>query len=113
MPRWPTSPPPRFIRTVRDLVQIGEPLGTGYYVIFVRADDAGLRAALDHALDGHFGRAASCKALYEKYGLWTNAQQALGRGGRERWPAWHQGHGARAAGRSFAAAACCWSKRPA
>ncbi len=59
-----------------DLVQIGDPLGTGYYVIFVRADDAGLRDALDHALDGLLA-SGQLQTLYEKYGLWTNAQQAL------------------------------------
>jgi His/Glu/Gln/Arg/opine family amino acid ABC transporter permease subunit len=58
------------------LATIGEPVGPGYYVIFLRAGDTTLRDALDRALetllaDGRLQR------LYEKYALWTEPQHQL------------------------------------
>ena len=58
------------------LVTVGEPVGRGYYVIFLRRGDEALREALDAALekllaDGELER------LYEKYDLWTDSQQEL------------------------------------
>ncbi len=58
------------------LTTIGEQVGRGYYVIFLRTGDAALRNALDRALatllaDGRL------QGVYEKYGLWTEPQHDL------------------------------------
>jgi polar amino acid transport system substrate-binding protein len=55
---------------------IGQPAGRGYYVIFVRSGDMALRDALDRALEKLIvdGR---LQKLYEKYGLWNEAQREL------------------------------------
>ncbi len=60
----------------KGLVEIGEPVGKGYYVIFVRKGDTALRGALDAALaklvaDGRL------ESLYKQYRIWNPAQQAL------------------------------------
>jgi polar amino acid transport system substrate-binding protein len=60
----------------KGLMSICEPVGGGYYVIFVREEDRRLRDALDRVLekllaDGQLQR------LYEKYGLWNAQQERL------------------------------------
>jgi polar amino acid transport system substrate-binding protein len=59
-----------------DLARVGPPVGHGYYVIFVRRGDPALRAALDRALD-HMIASGSLRRLYEKSGLWNEAQDEL------------------------------------
>jgi polar amino acid transport system substrate-binding protein len=54
----------------------GPPVGHGYYVIYVRRGDQALRDALDRALE-HLIASGSLRALYEKYGLWNDAQDEL------------------------------------
>jgi polar amino acid transport system substrate-binding protein len=56
------------------LVSIGEPVAPGQYVIYVRRDENALRAALDRAIlalraDG------TLRAIDERYGIWTPAQE--------------------------------------
>jgi polar amino acid transport system substrate-binding protein len=58
------------------LALVGPPESRGYYVIFTRNEDQPLREALDRGLarliaDGELRR------LYEKYGIWTEAQNEL------------------------------------
>jgi polar amino acid transport system substrate-binding protein len=60
----------------KELVPIGEPVGRGYYVIFMRRGEARLRDALDQALDRLLA-SGRLQSLYEKYGLWNDAQQGL------------------------------------
>ncbi len=55
---------------------VGEPVGHGYYVIFARDGDTQLRDALNEAL-GKLIAGGQLRALYEKYGLWNDAQEEL------------------------------------
>ena len=48
----------------------------GYYVIYVRKEDAALRDALDAAL-GRLIDSGELRRIYEKYGIWTDAQDEL------------------------------------
>jgi polar amino acid transport system substrate-binding protein len=58
------------------LTPIGEPVGRGYYVIFLRHGDERLRDALNAVLDKLIADGRLQK-LYEKYGLWDNLQTEL------------------------------------
>src|SRR5262249_42654194 len=55
------------------------PVGRGYYVMYLRKGDEPLRDALDRGIDRLF-RSGELRRLYEKYGIWTDAQEELGRG---------------------------------
>ena len=66
----------RNLPQARGLKFIGEPVGRGYYVMYVRRDEARLAAALNDTIvaliaDGRL------KKVYEKYGLWNKAQENL------------------------------------
>lgn len=54
----------------------GPPVGHGYYVIYVRNHDERLRDALDAGI-GRLVESGEIRRLYEKYGIWTDAQQEL------------------------------------
>jgi polar amino acid transport system substrate-binding protein len=54
----------------------GAPESRGYYVIYVRKQDAPLRDALDAGL-ARLVDSGELRRLYEKYGIWTEAQQEL------------------------------------
>jgi polar amino acid transport system substrate-binding protein len=54
----------------------GPPVGHGYYVIFVRGGDERLRDALDGAL-AKLIASGELRQLYEKYGIWDDAQAEL------------------------------------
>ncbi|MGC8641460.1 MAG: ABC transporter permease subunit, partial [Isosphaeraceae bacterium] len=54
----------------------GPPVSHGYYVIYTRARDQALRDALDQAL-GRLVARGELRRLYEKYGIWTEAQLEL------------------------------------
>jgi polar amino acid transport system substrate-binding protein len=54
----------------------GHPESHGYYVIYVRKDDAALRDALDAGL-ARLINSGELRRLYEKYGIWTEAQGEL------------------------------------
>jgi polar amino acid transport system substrate-binding protein len=58
------------------LTPIGEPVGRGYYVMFVRRGDVALRDAIDAALNKLLAD-GRLQQIYEKYGLWDESQQAL------------------------------------
>lgn len=58
------------------LKPVGPPVGRGYYVAFVRHTDEALRDSLDAAL-GTLLADGRLQELYEKYGLWNDAQKAL------------------------------------
>src|SRR4029079_1819173 len=55
---------------------VGQPESHGYYVIYTRAGDRTLRDALDRAL-GRLIASGALRRLYEKYGIWTEAQREL------------------------------------
>lgn len=55
---------------------VGPPESHGYYVIYTRTGDRTLRDALDQALGRLIGR-GDLRRLYEKYGIWTEAQREL------------------------------------
>ncbi len=52
------------------------PDSRGYYVIYVRKDDTALRDALDRGLAAMI-ESGELRRLYEKYGIWTEAQTEL------------------------------------
>src|SRR5262249_17522296 len=54
----------------------GPPESHGYYVIYVRKEDQALRDALDQGL-ATLIQSGTLRRLYEKYGIWTNAQNEL------------------------------------
>ncbi len=58
------------------LTQIGEPVGKGHYVMFVRLGDRALRDALDRSLEKLLAD-GRLQSLYEKYGLWSELQTEL------------------------------------
>ncbi len=58
------------------LALAGEPLSRGFYVIYVRKEDQSLRDALDLGLE-RLIKSGELRRLYEKYGIWNEAQQEL------------------------------------
>ena len=56
------------------LALAGKPESRGYYVIYVRKEDETLRDALDQGL-ARLIESGELRRLYEKYGIWTEAQQ--------------------------------------
>ena len=54
----------------------GPPESHGYYVIYVRKEDEPLRDALDQGL-ARLIDSGELRRLYEKYGIWTEAQHEL------------------------------------
>jgi polar amino acid transport system substrate-binding protein len=54
--------------------QVGGPVARGYYVMYLRSEDAALRDALNAGLRGAI-QDGKLRAIYEKFGLW-NANQA-------------------------------------
>ncbi len=59
-----------------DLALAGPPEGSGYYVIYARKGDDRLRDAVDAALGRMIG-SGELRSLYEKYGIWDEAQETL------------------------------------
>lgn len=55
---------------------VGEPVGRGYYVIYARPEQRRLIAAIDDAIERLF-RDGRLKAIYNRYGVWTAAQENL------------------------------------
>jgi polar amino acid transport system substrate-binding protein len=53
---------------------VGEPMDPGWYVIYLRKDDARLKAALDAALESLRAK-GELRGLYERWGIWTAAQE--------------------------------------
>ena len=54
----------------------GKPESSGFYVIYVRKQDESLRDALDQGI-ARLVESGELRRLYEKYGIWTEAQQRL------------------------------------
>jgi len=52
----------------------GAPVAPGRYVIYLRKDDAALRALLDRAI-ATLRETGELRRLYERYGIWTAAQE--------------------------------------
>ncbi|MGE5756092.1 MAG: ABC transporter permease subunit, partial [Planctomycetaceae bacterium] len=75
-------PAARFYRDrYPELALAGDPIGHGYYVIYVRRGDEALRDALDLSL-GRLIDSGALRRLYERYGIWTDAQDELAGWGR-------------------------------
>ena len=55
---------------------VGPPESHGYYVIYVREQDRALRDALDQGL-ARLIASGELRRLYERYGIWTEAQDEL------------------------------------
>jgi len=55
---------------------VGPPESRGYYVMYARKDAPALRDALDAAL-GQLIASGELRRIYEKYGLWNEAQEEL------------------------------------
>lgn len=58
------------------LTLAGEPVGKGYYVIYLRKEDVALRDALDRALERLMYN-GELRKLYDSYEIWTDAQEEL------------------------------------
>jgi polar amino acid transport system substrate-binding protein len=58
------------------LALAGPPESHGHYVIYVRKEDRRLRDALDRGL-AKLIKSGELRRLYEKYGIWTDAQNEL------------------------------------
>jgi polar amino acid transport system substrate-binding protein len=58
------------------LETVGAPESHGYYVIYVRRNELALRSALDQGV-GRLIASGALRRLYEKYGIWTDAQTEL------------------------------------
>jgi polar amino acid transport system substrate-binding protein len=58
------------------LEQVGPPESHGYYVIYVRKQDRALRHALDQGL-ARMTASGELRRIYERYGIWTEAQNEL------------------------------------
>ncbi len=58
------------------LALLGDPESRGWYVIYVRKEDRSLRDAIDLAL-ARVIKSGELRRLYEKYGIWTDAQEEL------------------------------------
>ena len=58
------------------LESVGPPESHGYYVIYVRAQDRALRDALDRGI-ARLAASGDLRRLYERYGIWTEAQNEL------------------------------------
>jgi polar amino acid transport system substrate-binding protein len=79
-------PAARFYRAhFPTLTLAGAPVGHGYYVIYVRREDGALRDALDRSLDRLINSGA-LRPLYDRYGIWTEAQNELGGWDRAKQP---------------------------
>jgi polar amino acid transport system substrate-binding protein len=55
---------------------VGPPVGRGHYVIYLRKGDETLRDALNQGLE-RLIRSGELQGLYERYGIWTDAQRDL------------------------------------
>lgn len=65
-----------YLKEFPGVVPSGSPEAPGWYVGFVRREDAALREALDAALAACL-RDGSLRALYARYGLWDARQEGL------------------------------------
>jgi len=82
-------PAARFYRAqYPTLAMAGPPVGRGDYVMYLRKGDVALKAALDRGIDGLIA-SGELRKLYERYDIWTDAQDELARWtpGREATPA--------------------------
>jgi polar amino acid transport system substrate-binding protein len=57
---------------------VGPPVGHGSYVLYLRKGDTALREALDRGI-AHLVESGELRRLYEKYEIWTDAQEELAR----------------------------------
>jgi polar amino acid transport system substrate-binding protein len=57
---------------------VGPPESHGYYVLYTRKEDGSLRDALDQGI-GRLVASGELRRIYEKYGIWTEAQSELAR----------------------------------
>ena len=58
------------------LAIVGPPVGCGYYVLYVAPQAKALHTALDAAL-GRLIASGALRAVYERYAIWNEAQEAL------------------------------------
>jgi polar amino acid transport system substrate-binding protein len=56
---------------------VGPPAGAGHYVVYLRPGDEALRDALDEGIRA-LVQSGELRRIYERYGLWNEAQRALG-----------------------------------
>jgi polar amino acid transport system substrate-binding protein len=67
------------------LRRVGEPLASGYYVMYVRKDDTQLRAHLNNALRKAIAD-GTLRRIYEKYHIWNRDQERLTNIAAAPWP---------------------------
>lgn len=60
----------------RNLRTVGDPVGRGFWVIYLRKEDTRLRDAINAALRIAI-QSGKLRAIYERYGIWTPAQDEL------------------------------------
>lgn len=59
-----------------ELALAGEPVGKGYYVIYMRKDEQKLKSAIDKAIAARL-EDGSIRRICERYGIWNAAQEDL------------------------------------
>ncbi len=70
-------PAARFYReNFPGLMLMGEPVGHGFYVMYLRPEDATLLEALNAAIDRVIA-SGELEAIYRRYDIWTEAQKEL------------------------------------
>ncbi len=70
-------PAARFYRPQYPSLELaGPPVGRGYYVMYVRQADKALCDALDRGIESLL-RSGELRRIFEKYDIWTDAQQEL------------------------------------
>ncbi|HEU5118431.1 MAG TPA: ABC transporter substrate-binding protein/permease, partial [Isosphaeraceae bacterium] len=70
-------PAARFYReNFPGLTLMGEPVGHGFYVMYLRNEDATLLEALNHAIERVIA-SGELEAIYRRYDIWTEAQNEL------------------------------------
>ncbi len=70
-------PAARFYRAGYPSLELaGPPVGRGFYVMYLRKGDERLRDSLDRGI-ARLARSGALKALYERYGIWTDLQGEL------------------------------------
>jgi polar amino acid transport system substrate-binding protein len=76
-----------YVETLRRhprLTLVDRPRGQGYYVVYARAEDGDLIAAVNESLRALFEN-GELRAIYERYGIWNAAQEQL----PETWSNWN------------------------
>lgn len=65
-----------YVKRMPKLRLVGDPVGRGYYVIYLRKNDVDLKKQLDHTIERMIQN-GSLRTIYERYDVWNDAQVDL------------------------------------